>query len=399
MRGQRITQGAGVVVQTGSPTLRGNLIFRNTILGSGRATGAASGVGVFIGERASPRIEGNVFNENSIRGASVQRGAAIAIQQGGAEIVGNRFFANSLSAADSDVLGVGISVERSRAVILIASNVFHGNDARDAVRASGGAIGCYRADRVTVVNNTVVNNRLPSVSRSSSGAAFFFERSRVAVHNNILAFNVGSNLGGAFAAAKSSISADFNNLWKNAPGDYSGVVAGVNDMAVDPGFRGAGDFHLVSTSPLIDAGDSLRVLFAADVDFDGDPRMLEGRRRGRAARVDIGADEASSVQLKVTSGAARIGTTMRMQARGPAGLQVTALSFSQGRVPIAVLGTFLLGPALEILSVGPSGTGPTLPIPNTTSLRGLSFYVQAAVFPTDTPGAGQLTKRLNLTIF
>jgi PKD repeat protein len=60
-------------------------------------------------------------------------------------------------------------------------------------------------------------------------------------------------------------------------------------VGVDPGFVGAGDYHLSASSPAIDQGDESLLPAGLDVDGDGDPRVLAGG--SVPAALDIGWDE------------------------------------------------------------------------------------------------------------
>ncbi len=69
----------------------------------------------------------------------------------------------------------------------------------------------------------------------------------------------------------------------------SGALTETHQTDLPPGFVGAGDFHLASSSALIDAGDPGGPPFGT-TDIDGDDRELLGKN-GCAPRRDIGADE------------------------------------------------------------------------------------------------------------
>jgi hypothetical protein len=84
---------------------------------------------------------------------------------------------------------------------------------------------------------------------------------------------------------------NFNDVWGNVGGNYCGLAAaGTNDVFATPLFLSplSGDYHLLPTSPCIDAGTNEG---APKIDFDGDDRPIDGNADG-IARVDIGADEA-----------------------------------------------------------------------------------------------------------
>jgi uncharacterized repeat protein (TIGR01451 family) len=84
---------------------------------------------------------------------------------------------------------------------------------------------------------------------------------------------------------------DFNDVWNNHGGDYSGIIPGPHDISADPAWvdPANGDFHLSSGSPCINAGDPVN--FPA-TDIDGDPRPL-----GSAS--DIGVDEYHGLRLAI----------------------------------------------------------------------------------------------------
>ena len=67
---------------------------------------------------------------------------------------------------------------------------------------------------------------------------------------------------------------DYNDVWSNLDGatNYNGVSQGAHDISVDPQFVNlqAGDFHLKSTSPCLDAGDPAS-------DYSNEPEPNGGR--------------------------------------------------------------------------------------------------------------------------
>jgi hypothetical protein len=75
------------------------------------------------------------------------------------------------------------------------------------------------------------------------------------------------------------------------PNGASGALTQQHQTSVDPGLvsPGTGDFHLSSSSALIDAGDPAGAPFGAK-DIDGDDREILGKD-GCAPRRDIGSDE------------------------------------------------------------------------------------------------------------
>ena len=101
------------------------------------------------------------------------------------------------------------------------------------------------------------------------------------IRSNIVVSNTAS-IGGGMNINSDIITLDYNDVWNNAGGDYSGVSPGTHDISADPLLVDPtnGDFHLAPGSPCIDAGDPK----PSRSDFEGDPRPM-----GLAP--DIGVDE------------------------------------------------------------------------------------------------------------
>jgi hypothetical protein len=78
------------------------------------------------------------------------------------------------------------------------------------------------------------------------------------------------------------------NVSTNSTGG-SGQITATNQTNLTPGFVGSGDFHLLSSSPLIDIGDPAHPA-PGRLDIDGNAREILGED-GCGARRDIGADE------------------------------------------------------------------------------------------------------------
>ncbi len=131
-------------------------------------------------------------------------------------------------------------------------------------RVVGGAISDFGGGMVTIINSTIAGNIAPT------GAGIF--GSTVTMTNSIVWGNQGSQ----------EIAGSANVTYS----DIRGGFVGEGNMDVLPRFVDAvnGDFHLLASSPLIDAGDPNFVPDPQQVDADGDPRLV-------ADAVDMGADE------------------------------------------------------------------------------------------------------------
>jgi len=76
------------------------------------------------------------------------------------------------------------------------------------------------------------------------------------IRNNIISFNKVT-FGVYFGGTNGGALVEFNDVYSNAAGDYSGVAAGIGCISADPQFSDTSlaDFALLLTSPCIDAGD------------------------------------------------------------------------------------------------------------------------------------------------
>ncbi len=249
-------------------------------------------------------------------------GAGIAWCQGRIEyneIVGNWGMEVGLYPPDEGTLpAYGGGLYECNGVI--QGNRIAGNQAS----LGGGLAFCHGVIR----NNRIVNN----ASGEGGGLAWC---ENATIENNLVAFNTCGIAGAGFHSCSGLIRN--NTVWGNGTGntDRGGGFYGCSEAAIlncivwgnlaaeDPqidswgtlaycciegGAEGEetiltdnpqlvdpeeGDFHLLPTSPCIDAGDAAPGL---TIDFEGDPRPFDGwqdpaRPRGNGSDYDIGADE------------------------------------------------------------------------------------------------------------
>ena len=150
---------------------------------------------------------------------------------------------------------------------------FSGNYAEDF----GG--GMRNSDRG---NTTLLNCTFTGNSTDGSGGGIYRRGNNIKITNNILWGNTPSQIDGVGTIAITYC--DVQSSWPglgNIDTDPCFVDSGywdVNNVWID------GDYHLLTGSPCIDAGDPDYIAGANETDIDGEPRIINDR-------VDIGADE------------------------------------------------------------------------------------------------------------
>src|SRR6266852_4011545 len=251
-------EGAGVHISGASPTVAGNNIVANT--------SCANGVGISVAF-ASPVIRDNAIDGNTKQpGCSGQNGGGIYVRgASSAQIIHNSIFNNTTD------FGGGISLFAAGTPTLL-NNTISGNGAEYA----GGGIYAVNQSDANIVQNVITGNRSPV-----SGAGLYISppsgtRGALLVNNTIAA---ASTVPAVLCDTTYSSTApvfDHNDLSNSAgpatQGSCSQVVGTSGNISADPTFVASGDFHLQSSSPSIDAGNSGAPSLPS-ADLDGMPRI------------------------------------------------------------------------------------------------------------------------------
>ncbi len=165
----------------------------------------------------------------------------------------------------------------------IESCIIAGNSA-----PSGGAIYAHNAGEPAIVNCTISAN----AASVFAGGVYCFSSSNLDISNCILWGNTAPSAP-EMMVGNSSAPASVDISYCDIQGLSAGVVVnsgstvnwGSGNINLDPQFQG--DYHLLSGSPCINAGDPAFVADAGQTDIDGDARIS-------GTRVDIGADEVAA---------------------------------------------------------------------------------------------------------
>ncbi len=261
------------------PTITENTIEGNRAGSSAKTKQYGSGGGVALYSLASSPVP--VVARNLIRGNfAVDNGGGISL--GEFDLDDNGLFEPSYGAIENNQVvenqsyfGAGIKANTTRARLrnnTIADNSVDGTLAPPNEPKGGGVFTSYTDE---------------------AGAELYLV-------NSIVAFNraLGTGTGGGlYVFGGSNPTLRYTDLYGNTPNDTAGgSFIAENNLNVDPEFlnrtAGSRDYHLRSTSPLIDAGDNAGA--ASEPDYDGAPRVQDSSPYGYgSARVDLGAFEFS----------------------------------------------------------------------------------------------------------
>lgn len=373
-----IYHGGGITVLSSSPTIQNNVITAN---------GGIEGLGIYA-ELASPIIKNNTISGNFQNGGSGGIGGGISLlRASNFEIVGNTI-SNNHMASGGDGGGIGVRADGDG---LISGNLIAANEAYN----DAGGLAVLGDTSVLIENNLIVNNltggggfvNYDGGVYLAAPAAMFVNNTLI---NNTLLVDSGSTLvqnnvsygNGAIVPFACGIlttllptmrNNDFfsTNGIPNGGRCGTGVIGANGNVSVDPLLEDPlSDYHLTSSSPVIDAG--LNTGVRETTDFDGKPRFMIGPNGCTVpATVDIGAYEyQSSTSGALSPSSVPLGTA-------PIGSGVT------GGTPIHLqnTGTTCAGPLVFRFS------NPDFSIGNTTCGTGLGSGLACDVYVHFVPSA------------
>lgn len=233
----------------------------------GGLPGSGSGTSTIVGNRLTVTNcgQGSAIEVDPAPGESVI-----------ADIIGNQVVATN---TNDGILVRNFASTPTSLTSRIVNNVVTGETAQAGLSAAiGVSADGSQPISVQLINNTVAFNEVGIAlsARTDLGANI-----TGVVANNIAAHNHGSFGTGIGIDPTVSATNDHNLVFDN---DSNGFTPGPGTVTADPLFVSATDFHLLSGSPAINAGNNADVPPDVTTDIDGNPRIQRGV-------VDIGAYE------------------------------------------------------------------------------------------------------------
>ena len=264
--------GGGLYTGNGDPLIQYNRFTGNINYYSHVYQGAGGGLYNLEG---NPTIQFNIFTSN----LGYWSGGGLHNYNGSPTIQGNVFSGNSVRRLDGTGYGGGMGNVSGSPTI--QNNIFIRNSVYAVFNGSPAGYGggfATNLGNANILNNTFIEN-----FASQEGGGIAILGSTPNIYNNIVVNNNAPSGGGIASLFYSVAVLDYNDVWNNVGGNYSGITPGAHDTSVDPLLvdPANGDFHLAPGSPCINAGDPANY----------PPTDFEGEVRPNGSAPDIGADE------------------------------------------------------------------------------------------------------------
>jgi hypothetical protein len=299
IKGGNVTDnGGGILCDNASPTIKNCII-------TGNQAKYGGGIACLNSSNSSPAISNCDIEENT----SINGGGGLYCSSSSPQIK-----ECSISNNVGGYYGAGVYLTASSPSLSSCLIV------RNSATYYGGGVWCSNSSSPIITNCTIADNLLtdPTYGR---GGAMYSNKSSSQVTNSILWKNAATSGPEIYLASSSALHVEYSDV----QGGKAAVIIDnstldwddATNIDADPLFVGEEDYHLTPGSPCIDAGIDNGDL--PDVDFEGDPRILNGKP-------DIGADEAKTevtVSIDIKPGSRHKEIDLR----------------DKGVVPVAVLGS------------------------------------------------------------
>jgi PKD repeat protein len=275
INGNSASDGGGVYVYGSGYSSTTITLTNNTINGNS----ASDGGGVYVYGHSSTTV---ILANNTITGNSAGYGGGVDVYSSTVTLTNNTINENSAE--------YGGGVDAHGSTVTITNNTINENSAG----WYGGGVDAH-GSTVTITNNTIAGNSAGDIG-GGVDVSLGINSTTSHIYNNIIYNNIAS-LNGNDLFIENDENGDFikslvnlynNDFDQSTSGTYIQVPFSIDPSNLDnlnPLFVDAtnGDYHLIESSPCIDAGDNSAPALPAN-DKDGYPRIMNGI-------VDMGAYE------------------------------------------------------------------------------------------------------------